>query len=180
MDCSSPGSSVHGIFWVRILELVAILYSRGPRYETRISCIGRWILYYLSHLRSLSDSKAVYIFIHYLTYCTISSPLQFADEQTEAQRGKGALDSVGSQVQDLANSPDSKLSASSEGSGNSDRPELLLPLQGHSPVHKKGLCLVFPSHERPTMCQVGARFGGHLMAWEPIVKNTFSLLGPCL
>ena len=29
MDCSSPGSSVHGIFHARILEWVAISYSRG-------------------------------------------------------------------------------------------------------------------------------------------------------
>ena len=29
MDCSPPGSSVHGIFWARILERVAISYSRG-------------------------------------------------------------------------------------------------------------------------------------------------------
>ena len=29
MDCSPPGSTVHGIFQARILELVAISYSRG-------------------------------------------------------------------------------------------------------------------------------------------------------
>ena len=48
MDCRLPGSSVHGIFQERILEWVAISYSRGssqPRNWTRISTIGRWILY---------------------------------------------------------------------------------------------------------------------------------------
>ena len=30
MDCSPPGSSVHGIFQARILEWVATSYSRGP------------------------------------------------------------------------------------------------------------------------------------------------------
>ena len=30
MDCSLPGSSVHGIFQVRILEWVAIAFSMGP------------------------------------------------------------------------------------------------------------------------------------------------------
>ena len=30
MDCSPPGSSVHGILQVRILEWVAIPFSRGP------------------------------------------------------------------------------------------------------------------------------------------------------
>ena len=29
MDCSPPGSSVHGIFQARILEWVAISFSRG-------------------------------------------------------------------------------------------------------------------------------------------------------
>ena len=38
MDCSLPGSSVHGIFQARILEWVAISISRGssqPRIEPR-------------------------------------------------------------------------------------------------------------------------------------------------
>ena len=52
MDCSLPGSSVHGIFQARILEWVAISSSRGssrPRDWTHISCvfcIGRWVLYH--------------------------------------------------------------------------------------------------------------------------------------
>ena len=52
MDCSPPGSSVHGISKTRILEWVAISFSRGssqPRAQTRVSHIGRWILYHLSH-----------------------------------------------------------------------------------------------------------------------------------
>ena len=49
LDCSSPGSSLHGIFQARILEWVAISYSRGsspPRDQTCVSCIGRQILYH--------------------------------------------------------------------------------------------------------------------------------------
>ena len=51
MDCSLPGSSVHGIFQARILERVAISSSRGsswPRDQTCISCIciGRRIFYH--------------------------------------------------------------------------------------------------------------------------------------
>ena len=41
MDCSPPGSSVHGILQVRKLERVAIPFSRGssqPRDRTRVSC----------------------------------------------------------------------------------------------------------------------------------------------
>ena len=45
MDCSLPGSSVHGIFQARILEWVAISFSRGsswPRDWTQVSrIVGR-------------------------------------------------------------------------------------------------------------------------------------------
>ena len=43
MDCSLPGSSIHVIFQARILEWVAISFSRGsswPRDRTRVSCIA--------------------------------------------------------------------------------------------------------------------------------------------
>ena len=49
MNCSPPGSSVHGISQVKILEGVAISYawvSSRPRNRTCISCIGRWILHH--------------------------------------------------------------------------------------------------------------------------------------
>ena len=42
MDCSSPGSSVHGILQARTLEWVAIPFSRSswPRNQTEVSCIA--------------------------------------------------------------------------------------------------------------------------------------------
>ena len=43
MDCNLPGSCVHGIFQARILEWVAIPFSRGssrPRDRTQVSCIA--------------------------------------------------------------------------------------------------------------------------------------------
>ena len=49
MDCSPQRSSVHGISQARILQWVAILFSRGssqPRDQTWVFCIGRWILYH--------------------------------------------------------------------------------------------------------------------------------------
>ena len=55
MDCSPPGSSVHGIPQASILKCVAISFSRGssrPRDQTSvsgISCIGRQILYHKCH-----------------------------------------------------------------------------------------------------------------------------------
>ena len=48
MDCSPPGSSVHGISNVRMLEWVAIPFSKGSfwfRDQTHISWIGKQVLY---------------------------------------------------------------------------------------------------------------------------------------
>ena len=91
MDCSQPGSSVHGISQARILKWVAISYSKGssqPRDRTHVSyvsyvsciscdsCIGRQILYhcptweahgFLSAYpvgRECSQQPAVQIFTH--------------------------------------------------------------------------------------------------------------------
>ena len=52
MDCSLPGSSVHEIFQAKILEWVAISFSRRsswPRDQTRVSCIVCRRFYCLSH-----------------------------------------------------------------------------------------------------------------------------------
>ena len=57
--CSPQGSSVHGISQARILDWVAISFSRetswlrGQTHVSCISCIGRWILLPLCHLGSL-------------------------------------------------------------------------------------------------------------------------------
>ena len=52
MDCSPPGSSIHGILQARILEWVAISFSRGssqPKDRTRVShiagrCFNLWAM----------------------------------------------------------------------------------------------------------------------------------------
>ena len=55
MDCSPPGSSVHGILKARILEWVAMPSSRGssqprdPTHVSYVSCIGRQVLYHQRH-----------------------------------------------------------------------------------------------------------------------------------
>ena len=57
MDCSPPGSSVHGIFQARLLEWVAMPSSRGSslsRDRTRVSCMGKQIPYHWRHLDSCS------------------------------------------------------------------------------------------------------------------------------
>ena len=51
VNCNPPGPFVCGIFWARILEWIAILFSRGssqPRWSSLhscTSCIGREILF---------------------------------------------------------------------------------------------------------------------------------------
>ena len=57
MDCSPPGSSVHGILQTRILEWVAMpssrsFQSRDQTHISYVSLIGRWVLYHLHHLGS--------------------------------------------------------------------------------------------------------------------------------
>ena len=69
MDCSPPGSSVHGIFQARKLEWVVVLSSREsfwPRDRTCISCvscISRWNLYHQHHLESLRQNPPCFVFI---------------------------------------------------------------------------------------------------------------------
>ena len=75
MDCSPPGSSVHGIFQARILEWVAISYSRGssrPRDQIQVSCvscISRQILYH----RAIWEAPyyPIYTMLYYIE-CIIS------------------------------------------------------------------------------------------------------------
>ena len=52
MDCSQPGSSVHGILQARILGWVAMPFSRGSSQSrdqahiSYVSCVVRWVLYH--------------------------------------------------------------------------------------------------------------------------------------
>ena len=56
MNQSLPGSSVHGTFQAKILEWVAIPFTRGssqPRDWTQVFCIGRQILYHWATWKAL-------------------------------------------------------------------------------------------------------------------------------
>ena len=70
MDRRLPGYSVHGIFPARILEWVAMPSHKGsswPRDQTHItcvSCIGRWVLYQVSHQGICICLSAIILFIH--------------------------------------------------------------------------------------------------------------------
>ena len=60
MDCSPPGSSDHGILRARILEWVAISFSRGifPTQGSNLGLLYSWqILYYLNYQGSLRGWK---------------------------------------------------------------------------------------------------------------------------
>ena len=75
MDCSLPGSSVHGISETRILEWVSISFSRGsswPRDWTHISCIGRWILYHWATREALNFGLFLTRYSHVLAFLRCS------------------------------------------------------------------------------------------------------------
>ena len=67
VDCSPPGSSVHGILWARILEWVAFAFSRGspqPRGGTQASCTaGRFFSIGAMREAGIQVGKSVSCFI---------------------------------------------------------------------------------------------------------------------
>ena len=67
MACSPPGSSVHGILQVRILEWAAISFSRGPsppRDWTQVSCIaGRFFTIWVTREAPKVETVAVADFV---------------------------------------------------------------------------------------------------------------------
>ena len=71
MDYNPPGSSVHGVLQARILEWVAMPFSRGPsrpRDHTHISyvsCIGRQAPYHQCHLGSPNKYWNIQCLIEY-------------------------------------------------------------------------------------------------------------------
>ena len=93
MDCSLPGSSVQEIFQARILECVAISFSRGssqPRNQTQVSCIaGRFFTLWATEEAPLAPPKKdmcvcvynihIYVYI-YIGQCNLFTwLLQFKD-----------------------------------------------------------------------------------------------------
>ena len=75
LDCSLPGSSVHGIFQARILKWVAISSSMGsfwPRDQTPISCTDRWVLYDWAEKELYIGGSRVSKRLHLAFHCSIS------------------------------------------------------------------------------------------------------------
>ena len=77
IDCSLPGSSAHGILQARILEWVAISFSRGssqPRNQTQVSFIaGR----FLAISKFIPDFKDLIGFSLNISHKCIISMLQY-------------------------------------------------------------------------------------------------------
>ena len=80
MDCSLPGSSVQEIFQARILECVAISFSRGssqPRNQTQVFCIaGRFFTLWATGEAPLLPPKkdicvCVCVYIYIYTYICV-------------------------------------------------------------------------------------------------------------
>ena len=81
MDCSPPGSSIHGTFQARILEWVAISYSRessSARNQTCVSCVsqmaGRFFTTVLP--QSVQSLSHVQLFVTpWIAACQASLPI---------------------------------------------------------------------------------------------------------
>ena len=57
MDCSPPGSSIHGdsvqariLQWVAMPSSMGSSQSRDQTHVSYVSCIGKWVLYHYHHL----------------------------------------------------------------------------------------------------------------------------------
>ena len=87
LNCSLPGSSIRGIFQARILEWVAISFSRGsslPRDWTRVFCIldrhfTVWATREVCNVKSVPKSSSFFVSppIAYVPFCAVSSYLQW-------------------------------------------------------------------------------------------------------
>ena len=69
MDCSLPGSSIHGIFQARVLEWGAIAFSACRAYTGRIHCLSQRLLRSSqkdSYL--LLISAVVFLLVEYFSY----------------------------------------------------------------------------------------------------------------
>ena len=74
MDCSLPGSSVHGILWARILEWVAISFSRGsswPRDRNQMCCTaGRVFTEWATRQAQVSYFTQSSVYVSVFSFCT--------------------------------------------------------------------------------------------------------------
>ena len=105
MDYSLLGSSIHGIYQVRILEWVAISFSRGsswPRDRTQhLHC--RQMLYHLNHQGSpfrqywlsTTTGNADCLYYNHSSFLLMESPLYLALESINIKREWSLPDLMG-------------------------------------------------------------------------------------
>ena len=90
MDWSLPGSFVHGIFQPRVLEWVAIAFSRGssqPRDQTQVSCIaGRRFTIWATREAGGTHVKPIFKALNFSLNCHRLPPAQ-----TSVSKGMGPL-----------------------------------------------------------------------------------------
>ena len=85
-DYNLPGSSVHEISQARILEWVAISFSRGsswPRNQTHVSRTGRWILCCWANRESQSWATRLQNYEKIFFSC-LSHPVHYTIEESMA------------------------------------------------------------------------------------------------
>ena len=90
------GSSVHGIFQARILECVAISYSREssrPGDRTHVSCTGRRILYHWAILLSI-----LYIVVYFFLSQSLRSSLHSRSEELNSTYWKEEYSRICGQI----------------------------------------------------------------------------------
>ena len=75
MDCSSPGSSVHGILQARVLQWVAISFSRGSSQHRDRTWVS-WQIKMYQFVNKWEISASVTP-CDFLIHCLTESPLQF-------------------------------------------------------------------------------------------------------
>ena len=85
-DCSLPGSSAHGIFQARVLEWLAISFSRGssrPRDWTQISCIvgRRFPIWVTREVKTCITVQGTFVF-YYLFILTTPHGMWDLSSQT--------------------------------------------------------------------------------------------------
>ena len=93
MDCSLPGSSVLGILQARILEWVAVPFSRGssqPRNQTRFSCIAGRLARLVKNLPAMQENLVWFLDWEDLLEKGKSYPLQYSGLEN-------SMDCMGSQ-----------------------------------------------------------------------------------
>ena len=91
MHYSLPGSSVHEISQAKVLEWIAIFFSRGssqPMDRTHVSCIHRWILYHWATREALSAFRKCLI-SHY-PLSIVGEASQFIGDKVSNEGGNNS------------------------------------------------------------------------------------------